>query len=51
MEKYFQKSSHAVRENASASPLEFSFEDNFSAVYGSNSLKYLFKEYEICDSN
>ncbi|MDE6706408.1 MAG: DEAD/DEAH box helicase [Treponemataceae bacterium] len=51
MEKYFKKSSHAVRENASPSPLEFSFEDNFAAVYGSNSLKYLFKEYEICDSN
>ncbi|MBD5441741.1 MAG: DEAD/DEAH box helicase family protein [Treponema sp.] len=51
MEKYFQKSRHVVRENASPSPLEFSFEDNFAAVYGSNSLKYLFKEYEICDSN
>lgn len=50
-EKYFQKSRHIVREDVDSSPLEFSFENNFVAVYGSNSLKYLFKEYEICDSN
>lgn len=42
----------ANRENsADSSPLEFYFEKEFSNVYGSESLKYLNKEYGISDSN
>lgn len=33
------------------SPLEFRFEQNFSNVYGINALKYLSREYGICDEN
>lgn len=36
-------------ENADASPLEFHFENNFSNAYGMNALKYLTKEFGICD--
>jgi len=36
-------------EQADVSPLEFHFEKNFSNAYGMNSLKYLSREYGICD--
>ena len=36
-------------ESANISPLEFEFEQNFVNVYGSNSLKYLSREYGIRD--
>ena len=36
-------------EQADVSPLEFRFEQNFSNVYGMNALKYLSREYGICD--
>ena len=36
-------------EQADVSPLEFQFERNFSNVYGMNALKYLTREYGICD--
>lgn len=36
-------------EQADVSPLEFHFERNFSNVYGMNALKYLSREYGICD--
>nr|WP_297767205.1 DEAD/DEAH box helicase family protein [uncultured Butyrivibrio sp.] len=36
-------------EQADVSPLEFHFERNFSNVYGINALKYLSREYCICD--
>lgn len=38
-------------ENADASPLEFLFEKNFTNVYGMNSLRYLWKECGINDSD
>jgi len=38
-------------EQADVSPLEMHFERNFSNVYGLNSLKYLSREYSICDEN
>ena len=38
-------------EQADVSPLEFHFEQNFSNVYGSDSIKYLSREYGICDTN
>lgn len=38
-------------ENADASPLELLFEKNFTDVYGMDSLKYLWKEYGIVDTN
>lgn len=34
---------------AEVSPLELHFEQNFSNVYGMNALKYLTREYGICD--
>ncbi len=34
---------------ADASPLEFHFEKNFANVYGGNSLRFLNREYGICD--
>ena len=37
-------------EQADVSPLEFHFEQNFSNVYGSDSIKYLSREYGICDT-
>ena len=36
-------------EQADVSPLELHFERNFSNVYGMNALKYLSREYGICD--
>lgn len=36
-------------EQAGVSPLELQFERNFSNVYGMNALKYLTREYGICD--
>lgn len=36
-------------EQADVSPLELHFEQNFTNVYGSNALKYLSREYAICD--
>ena len=36
-------------EQADVSPLELRFEQNFSNVYGMNALKYLSREYGICD--
>lgn len=36
-------------EQADVSPLELQFERNFSNVYGMNALKYLTREYGICD--
>ncbi len=33
------------------SPLEFKFEQNFTNVYGSGSVKYLSREYGICDTS
>ena len=36
-------------EQTEVSPLELHFEKNFSNVYGMNSLKYLSREYGICD--
>lgn len=36
-------------DNADASPLELLFEKNFASVYGSDSLKYLNKEFCISD--
>ena len=38
-------------EQADVSPLEFHFEQNFSNVYGINSLKFLSREYGICDES
>ncbi len=38
-------------EQADVSPLELRFERNFSNVYGMNALKYLSREYGICDEN
>lgn len=38
-------------EQADVSPLEFHFEQNFSNVYGSDSIKYLSREYGICDAD
>lgn len=38
-------------EQADASPLEIHFEENFSSVYGMNALRYLTREYGICDEN
>lgn len=38
-------------EQADVSPLELQFERNFSNVYGINALKYLTREYTICDDN
>lgn len=36
-------------EQADVSPLELHFENNFSNAYGMNALKYLSREYGICD--
>lgn len=36
-------------EQAEVSPLELHFEKNFSNAYGMNALKYLSREYGICD--
>ena len=50
--KSVQKSSHTTidrSESLDASPLEFLFESNFMNVYGTSSLKYLWKEYGITD--
>lgn len=38
-------------EQADVSPLELHFERNFSNVYGMNAIKYLSREYGICDEN
>lgn len=38
-------------EQADVSPLELQFERNFLNVYGINALKYLSREYTICDDN
>lgn len=38
-------------EQADASPLEIHFEDSFSNAYGMNALRYLTREYGICDEN
>lgn len=38
-------------EQADVSPLEFHFEKNFSNAYGSNALRYLTREYGICDED
>lgn len=38
-------------EQSDVSPLELHFEKNFSNVYGISALKYLNREYGICDSN
>lgn len=38
-------------EQADASPLEIHFEDSFSNTYGMNALRYLTREYGICDEN
>lgn len=37
-------------EQVDVSPLEFHFEQNFSNVYGNDSIKYLSREYGICDT-
>ena len=36
-------------EQVNVSPLEFQFEKNFASVYGMNALRYLTREYSICD--
>ena len=36
-------------EQADVSSLELHFERNFTSVYGINALKYLTREYGICD--
>ena len=36
-------------EQANVSPLELYFEENFANTYGSDALKYLTREYGICD--
>lgn len=36
-------------DQSDVSPLEFQFEQNFSNAYGINALKYLAREYGICD--
>lgn len=36
-------------EQADVSPLELHFEQNFSNAYGIQALKYLSREYGICD--
>lgn len=38
-------------EQSDVSPLEFHFEKSFSNVYGMNALKYISREYGICDEN
>lgn len=38
-------------EQSDASPLELHFEQSFSNAYGINALKYLSREYGICDEN
>lgn len=38
-------------EQSDVSPLEFHFEKSFSSAYGMTSLKYLSREYGICDEN
>ncbi|WP_418463241.1 DEAD/DEAH box helicase [Frisingicoccus sp.] len=38
-------------EQADVSPLELHFEQSFSNAYGINALKYLSREYGICDEN
>lgn len=38
-------------DQADVSPLEFHFEQSFSSAYGINALKYLSREYGICDEN
>ena len=38
-------------EQSDLSPLEFQFEQSFSNAYGINALKYLSREYSICDEN
>lgn len=38
-------------EQSDVSPLELHFEQNFSSTYGINALKYLSREYGICDEN
>lgn len=38
-------------EQADASPLELHFEQSFTNAYGINALKYLSREYGICDEN
>ena len=38
-------------EQTDASPLEIHFEDSFSNAYGMNALRYLTREYGICDEN
>ncbi len=38
-------------EQADISPLELHFETNFSNVYGMHALKYLTREYSICDEH
>lgn len=38
-------------EQSDVSPLEFHFEKNFSNAYGSNALRYLTREYGICDED
>ena len=38
-------------EQVDVSPLEFHFEQNFSNVYGNDSIKYLSREYGICDAD
>jgi len=38
-------------EQADVSPLELHFEKSFSNAYGMNALRYLSREYSICDEN
>lgn len=38
-------------EQADASPLELHFEQSFTNAYGINALKFLSREYGICDEN
>lgn len=38
-------------EQSDVSPLELHFEKSFSNVYGMNALKYISREYGICDEN
>lgn len=38
-------------EQSEVSPLEFHFEKNFTNAYGMHALKYLTREYGICDEN
>lgn len=38
-------------EQADVSPLELHFEQSFSSAYGMNALKYLSREYGICDED